>query len=168
MPTDCRPGDPACTTRKAVSPGRCTPTMRLGVSPRSVYTLMLQGHWRSWLARLYDTQEVTGSSPVWPIPLLLDLRTNDGAGVEAMSCGGRHRGIEDGGGWSDCAEGVPAEVGPARVQSPFRTLSARGTYSVRSLNSRFITHPSVPLPTSCRRDVSAVSYQSASTTFGGC
>ena len=25
-----------------------------------------QGHWRSWLARLYDTQEVTGSSPVWP------------------------------------------------------------------------------------------------------
>ena len=25
------------------------------------------GHWRSWLARLHDTQEVTGSSPVWPI-----------------------------------------------------------------------------------------------------
>lgn len=24
------------------------------------------GHWRSWLARLHDTQEVTGSSPVWP------------------------------------------------------------------------------------------------------
>ena len=26
----------------------------------------LMGHWRSWLARLYDTQEVTGSNPVWP------------------------------------------------------------------------------------------------------
>ena len=25
-------------------------------------------HWRSWLARLHDTQEVTGSSPVWTIP----------------------------------------------------------------------------------------------------
>jgi hypothetical protein len=24
-----------------------------------------QVHWRSWLARLHDTQEVTGSSPVW-------------------------------------------------------------------------------------------------------
>ena len=27
---------------------------------------LYMGHWRSWLARLYDTQEVTGSSPVWP------------------------------------------------------------------------------------------------------
>ena len=26
-----------------------------------------QVHWRSWLARLHDTQEVTGSSPVWTI-----------------------------------------------------------------------------------------------------
>ena len=25
------------------------------------------GHWRSWLARLVDIEEVTGSSPVWPI-----------------------------------------------------------------------------------------------------
>ncbi len=24
------------------------------------------GHWRSWLARLVDIEEVTGSSPVWP------------------------------------------------------------------------------------------------------
>ncbi len=28
--------------------------------------MTITGHWRSWLARLYDTQEVTGSSPVWP------------------------------------------------------------------------------------------------------
>ena len=27
----------------------------------------IQVHWRSWLARLHDTQEVTGSSPVWTI-----------------------------------------------------------------------------------------------------
>ena len=27
------------------------------------------GHWRSWLARLHDTQEVTGSNPVWPTRL---------------------------------------------------------------------------------------------------
>lgn len=26
----------------------------------------LTGHWRSWLARLVDIEEVTGSSPVWP------------------------------------------------------------------------------------------------------
>ena len=25
------------------------------------------GHWRSWLARLVDIEEVSGSSPLWPI-----------------------------------------------------------------------------------------------------
>ena len=37
---------------------------RLGRHPW--YVRLLQGHWRSWLARLHDTQEVTGSTPVWP------------------------------------------------------------------------------------------------------
>ena len=27
----------------------------------------ITGHWRSWLARFLDMEEVTGSSPVWPI-----------------------------------------------------------------------------------------------------
>src|SRR5690606_29194503 len=29
--------------------------------------LLRTGHWRSWLARFLDMEEVTGSSPVWPI-----------------------------------------------------------------------------------------------------
>ncbi len=31
------------------------------------YSLSLKGLWRSWLARMHDTHEVTGSSPVRPI-----------------------------------------------------------------------------------------------------
>lgn len=39
------------------------------------YTLRRStGHWRSWLARLHDTQEVTGSSPVWPTFTIRDER----------------------------------------------------------------------------------------------
>ena len=46
------------------------------VSRVGSYPVLFKGHWRSWLARLYDTQEVTGSNPVWPIRICL-LCTTD-------------------------------------------------------------------------------------------
>ncbi len=44
------------------------------------------GRWRSWLARLYDTQEVTGSSPVRPT----SIRLASGSVCGFFSC--RYRG----------------------------------------------------------------------------
>ena len=48
---------------RMIHPLACHPS--LGYSVPSCFGRN-SGHWRSWLARLYDTQEVTGSNPVWP------------------------------------------------------------------------------------------------------
>jgi hypothetical protein len=56
------------------------PTIRKGESRTSgPRPRRSQGHWRSWLARLHDTQEVTGSNPVWPTPTAAGISGGGGA-----------------------------------------------------------------------------------------
>jgi hypothetical protein len=47
---------------------------RTGGPPLRRYNARVTGHWRSWLARLVDIEEVTGSSPAWPIHNILSKR----------------------------------------------------------------------------------------------
>ena len=62
----------AAACRSAVPSLYCrTPTVR-GIKPshrtkaRRPHVSKVMGHWRSWLARLVDIEEVAGSSPAWP------------------------------------------------------------------------------------------------------
>ena len=52
----------ACGRRTApLSENGCEPLARISFEAR----MADPDHWRSWLARLHDTEKVTGSSPVW-------------------------------------------------------------------------------------------------------